>query len=137
MALVVVILIAISSGGTLYVTGALDGSRFGEPVVYKRMTLMDAQLLCEDKTRKELGRRIHDFAIDNHSSRYDDYSDRFMMFFTANLYEDDSREGFSTLHFINCYTRSDREQVSNFEVEQDAELQTRPIRARKGGAFGY
>ena len=132
--LVVVIL---SIGGTLYVSGALSGDRHGDrSVVRKRVTLMDAQLLCEDNARKDLGRRIKNIAIDNHSSRYDDFDDRFKIFFTADLYEDESRKEFAKLFYVNCYTRSDREQVTTFDVSEDAVFKPKPIRERKGGAFG-
>lgn len=134
---VVIALVVLSCVGTLYATGALTGDRFGKSVVMKRMTLMDAQLLCDAEARKQLGERIRSIAPDSHSSRYDDRSDRFMIFYTADLYEDDSRRGFPKNYFVNCYTRSDREQISHFEASEDAELRTRVIRDRKGGAFGY
>ncbi len=134
---IVLFLVGLSSIGTLYVSGALTGERFAKTVARKRMTLVDAQLLCDSETRRQLGRRIHSIAVDNHSSRYDDYSDRFMIFYNAELYEDESRQGFSKPYFINCYSYSDREKISHYEVMEDAEMKTRPIREHKGGAFGY
>lgn len=134
----VLLVIAMSVGGTLYVSGAFSGDYFGRgSAARKNITLTDAQVLCENRSRRELGRRIRNLSVDNHSSRYDDFDDRFKIFFTADLFENESRKGFTKMFYINCYTRTDRELVTTFEVTEDAEFKPRAIRERRGGAFGF
>ncbi len=129
----VLIVVVLSIGGTLYITGALAGDK---GVAHRRMTLLDAQLMCERRVRDDLGRRIKTVAVDSHSSRYDEFDDRFKIFFTADLYENGARKGFPQLFYVNCYTRSDRALITTFEVSEDADFKPRPIREAKGGAFG-
>jgi len=134
----VVLVIALSVGGTLYASGVFSGDYFASgSVVRKNMTLTDAQLLCENRSRRELGRRIRNLSVDDHSSRYDDFDKRFKVFFTADLYESESRKGFTKMFYINCYTRNDRELVTTFEVTEDVEFKPRAIRESRGGAFGF
>lgn len=128
---VVLAIIFVSIGSGLYFSGigfgGFDGDTVGEGVASERYaTLTDAQVICEQRARKVFGERIRSLMVDTHSTRLDKKASVFRVFMEAELYANDSRQGATVRHFINCFTRTERVAIASFQYAKDGEAMQDP-----------
>ncbi|MDO3385475.1 hypothetical protein QWI17_06430 [Gilvimarinus sp. SDUM040013] len=132
IALVVVVgLIAVSIGSTLYFTGVPIGEfglKLGDALEgnYKHSTMTDARMSCEERMRKSFKNRIRVMHVDQLSSRHDDKTGQFKIFIEADLYADSDRIPPAREMFISCFTNAESGKIEQFEFAGDSEGQIGP-----------
>lgn len=117
---IALLLVVLSVLGTLHLSG-VSMTGFGGQVVdhvlnrHVELTLGDAQSLCEAEARKTFGQRLRTLEIDTRSSRLDPEDDLFKVFMAANIYANPEGNGRTFTYQVNCYTRTNRAQVTLFQ----------------------
>ena len=127
-----VVVIGLSVLVTLYFTGAILSSGSGENRGYQNVTFTDAVLTCKDKTRDEFGQDLSQLVIDDHSSRYEGRSFRYMIFLKADVKVKDEP---TAMYFINCYVKSSTGRISKFETHEDREAPKGKVITKGGDKF--
>lgn len=129
---------------TLALRGELSLTAFGFAGAggtgYRNVTLTDALLKCQEKARDQFGDRLKHITFDSHSSRYDQKSNRYKMFFNLELYPrrmGQNAKANATPHFLNCFVHGSRGSVTHFESVEDVQESTSPRRKPEGGLFGF
>ncbi len=142
LGVVALVVVLLSILGTLLALGVVKlpgmqgGSDDGKPG-RASISLTDAFLECEEYAKDELGSRIKYMFIDNHSSRYDERSNRFKIFLEADLFAEGASSGTTKHYYINCFSRANRLSITTFEIMEDRTLPARPVRESKNtNAFG-
>ena len=104
---------------------------------YRNITLVDAQLVCEAEARKEFAERLKSITVDSHSSRFDEKSNRYKMYFDVDMYPKRGNKNIAVNHFLNCFVHGSRGSVTHFESVEDREEGPKPIRETEGRIFGF
>lgn len=136
LALVLGVLIAAVGAGVHF--RAIDLSGFegdsGAGGGKARFTNMaDAQVLCEERAKEVFGQRIRTLVVDNHSTRLDQQAGLFKVFMEADLYAGDNRQGTPVRHYINCFTRTNKQSIASFQFAKDGE----GMKDAGGSVFGF
>ena len=127
---------ALFAGGQL--TLEMFGFSGGDDGGYRNITLTDAQLICEKEAHDEFAQRLKMITVDSHSSRYDEKSNRYKMFFDLDMYPKRGKEkSIATNHFLNCFVHGSRGTITHFESVEDTEEESSPIRQKGGNLFGF
>lgn len=131
----VVLLLCVSVGGTLYMSGNLPGVSSPFSKTYQNVTLTDAYVTCENLARDNFAARLKSLAMDDHSSRLDVEEQRYKIFINVELYEGSGRGALSEEYFVNCFVRSDNGSVSTFDYAKDDPIGGGP--ASTSNPFGF
>ncbi len=130
------LLISLSVGSTLYVTGILNGfwgDRSGaEEARYRAITLTDAEAVCTARAQAVFGRRLVNLRVDRFSSRLDRGDGQYKVFMEADIYANRSREGVAMDTFINCFTAADSTDIELFQYAKDGTQFIAPGEEEKG-----
>lgn len=102
---------------------------------YKNVTFTDAVLACEHEIKERYEKRILNYALDNHSSRYETRLFTYKIFFKANLVTREKKHG--NLHYINCFVNAEDGRVSKFEIFEETETETEAVTENETNAFGW
>lgn len=134
LVLVFVVLVSISALSTLVVTGNIElVPEKGEPVGY----IGDAENICDKTIREEHGNNINAFAVDDHSSRMDEGSGQYKLYYTLTLYEGSSQKSGVKDFFVNCFVSASRGVVSRVEYLEQKDFKPKVIRREHGNVFGF
>lgn len=129
-------IIAVSVFSTLLVKKlSVSGDDDGR-YAYRGFSLEEAYKACDAHARNNLGRRLRVLSLDMHSTRTDERTARHKVFFVAEIYEDERRTGVPEQFFVTCYTRTDKDQVTTFQLAKDEDFVPNAVRKRNGNAFG-
>lgn len=129
-----VLIIVTSVVMTLWVSGALF--KFDSSGGYKNVTFTDALLACQKQSRELYEGKLQRLVTDDHSSRYDNASNRYKIFFDATMSSQKSASG-SKEFYINCFVNADGGRISGYDTYEQKENTTEAIRQDKGGLFGW
>lgn len=124
----------------LFISGTLTLEMFGlggDDGGYRNITLVDAQLVCEAEARKEFAKRLKSITVDSHSSRFDEKSNRYKMYFNIDMYPKRGDSNIAVNHFLNCFVHGSRGSITHFESVEDREEGPKPIRETEGHIFGF
>ncbi len=130
-----VILIAV--GSTLYFSDALQFTREGGDsggVMHENVTMTDAQMACEERARRDFGRRQSNLTVDSRSSRLDLNEGLYKIFMTVDLFSDNRHQGAAETHQVVCFVNSRRLRIETFQYAADGEYVTPGEEGR--GRFG-
>lgn len=129
-----IFLVAASITATYFLkTGRLGG--YAEESGYKNVTFTDAVLTCEQEFKERYEKRIINYAMDNHSSRYENKLFTYKIFYKANLVTKQKKHG--NLHYINCFVNAEDGRVSKFEIFEETETETEAVTDTETNAFGW
>jgi hypothetical protein len=128
--------IAVSVFSTLIVKQLSFSGESSGQYRYRGFSLEEAQKACDAHARESLGRRLRVLSLDLHSTRTDEGAGRHKVFFVAEVYEDERRKGVAEEFFVTCYTRTDDDQVTTFQLAKDEDFVPQAVRKRSGNAFG-
>lgn len=127
-------LIFLSVGTTLYITGFFntDGNSNGPGL--KNISLGDAYIICHKLTEKRYGKQLKTLFMDDHSSRYEHKRGLYKVFLKADIYASKNK---SKPHWVNCAVRASNGSISKYEVIEDKQAPTAPVRKDDGTIFGW
>lgn len=134
LALVLTVLVALSTMATLVVTGVVEiEEEKGQPV----NDIADAEGVCNARVEKDYGDSVSVSMVDDRSSHYDHSSGQYKMFYQVDLYRDVSRQTGVKTFFVNCFVSSSRGVVSRVEYLEQADFKAKPLRRETGNIFGF
>lgn len=126
-------IIAASVVTTVWISGVLGGR--GSTSGYQNVTFTDAVLNCESQVRQTYRSQLQNLTLDDHSSRFDQPSYQYKIFFKAQM---SSKAGTTASDFyLNCYVSADRGNIATLDAYEQKEAQTEAIRKDQGGLFGW
>lgn len=104
---------------------------------YRNVTFTDALLECESFTRQRYGPRLKRLTIDDHSSRWEQRSGEYKVFFTATMQAGeeatDTRE-----YWVSCDVSGSAGRVSDYDMLEDKGAKSEVQRRQGGGGmFGW
>lgn len=132
-------IIAASVASTLYFTGYFSfGSGVGEGGSgYQNITFTDAFVECESYTRERYASRIRSLAADNHSSRYEDASKLYKIYFKLQMRKPPHLPQ-PEPYWVNCFVSANSGDIVEFQVGEARDLPAhKPIRENEGSTFGW
>ena len=103
---------------------------------YKNVTLTDAAIECQTFAEEKFGERLRFITLDRHSSRYDERSNRFKMYYRLDLYGRNKTSGQTTEYFLNCFVHASRGSVTHFESVENKRQDPEAHRKPGSGFFG-
>ncbi|WP_157960501.1 hypothetical protein [Marinimicrobium alkaliphilum] len=124
---VALLLVLLSVLATLHLSG-VSITAFGGQVVdrvmhrHVELTLGDAQSLCEQRARETFARRLRSLEVDTFSSRLDADDNLFKVFMAADLYANPETRGRTITYQVNCYTRVNRAEVTQFQYAAGGDM---------------
>lgn len=133
-----IFIIAASVGSTLYFTGAFSGfspSTDGGSG-YRNVTFTDAYLECENFTRQRYGSRLQTLAPDNHSSRFDNATKEYRIYFKLQMLKPPN-EPQPQPYWVNCFVSASDGDISFYEVGEAKNIPPQPVGKERGGVFGW
>lgn len=133
-------IVAVSIITTLYITGVSSSLGGRESSGYNNVTFTDAVITCEEQTRQAYKGELQSLVLDDHSSRFEQRSNTYKIFFNASMGGKSSRnrgEAGPSVFFINCYVNGSQGRISSYEAYEDKEMTTKAIRKDDGGLFGW
>lgn len=128
------VLIGLSIGTTLYISGFLTGTSDGDGMALENISLGDAYTICHNMTKKRYNKRLKTLFMDNHSSRYEHKVGLYKVFLKADIYMNKNK---FQPHWVNCFVRSSNGSISKYEVIRDKKAPDTPIRKNDGNIFGW
>lgn len=131
-----IVIIAASVISTLWVAGLLFGDGDEEGKGYRNITFTDAVLSCQKQSRGAFGSKLIQLTLDDHSSRFDQPTNLYKIFYRAQLSDSENDSGQSD-HYVNCFVNAEKGRVSYFESMEEKSLKTEAIRKDNGGIFGW
>lgn len=128
--------IAISIASTLVFSGVLLdhlGSQGGGQ--YQQVTFTDAVVKCQDMVRAEFKNKLRQVVLDDHSSRFDQASNLYRIFFNAQLTKPsaDDEPGY----YVSCMVNARSGRVTEMEGAETKDSPTEAVRKDDGGLFGW
>ncbi len=133
---VALLLVSLSVGSTLYITGIpkgfWGGREGGEEARYRHATLTDAEVECRGHAEQVFGRRLTNLRVDRFSSRLDREDGQYKVFMEADIYSSRAREGVALETFINCFTTTDTAAIELFQYAKDGTQFIAPGEEEKG-----
>lgn len=127
-------IIAASIVTTLWFSGVFGSSKPAPQ--YQNITFTDAVVKCETHIRGTYEGRLRVLMLDDHSSRFEQKSYLYRLFFKAEMTNGKSESSVGDF-FINCYVDADKGRIATFETYEQQESQTEAIRRDDGGLFGW
>lgn len=133
-----VVIIAASVSSTLYFTGAFKGfsPATGDGAGFKNVTFTDAHLECESYTRQRYESRLHTLTPDNHSSRFDNATKQYKMYFRLQMQKAANTSQLEP-YWVNCFVSASDGDITHFEVGEAKNAPPKPVGKEPGGAFGW
>lgn len=117
------------------ITTVIVSGKFGagaDKKAYQNVTFTDAVLTCDERLKRTYTDAVHTVYLDNHSSRYDNASLHFKLFYNLHL-----KAGSKTSkNYVNCFVRAATGSIVEFEVfeQMNGIKSNRPTRTTN--AFG-
>ena len=127
--------IAASIFTTLVVSGVIFNVGGGDEGGYQNVTFTDAVISCQDQTRNSFGNKLTNMVLDDHSSRFDQRSNMYKIFFQVEVTR--SKEQENNGFYVNCFVSASRGLITEFESLEQKVTQTETIRRERGGVFGW
>jgi hypothetical protein len=132
---IVLVIIILSVISTLWFRGFFPPS--GHTQGYRNITLTDAVITCENEIREAHKQRLRHLTLDNLSSRFDEKTNFFRVFFVADLQVAKEAGAPSTPFLVSCFVGATRGDIKGIELFEKKESTTEPIQKRDGGIFGW
>lgn len=133
------VIIAASVVSTLYFTGYFSfGSGAGKGGVgYQNITFTDAYLECESYTRERYESRLQSLAVDNHSSRYENASKLYKIYFQLQMRKPPHAPQ-PEPYWVNCFVSASDGDIVEFQVGEGKDLPVdKPITENPNNTFGW
>ncbi|WP_053981758.1 hypothetical protein [Marinagarivorans algicola] len=103
---------------------------------YRNVTLTDALLKCREFSEQRYGTKLKSLTFDSHSSRWDQQSGQYKVFFTA-VMSSGKRGAISSDYWVSCDVSGRNGSVRDYDMLEDQSLKTEAQRADSGGMFGW
>lgn len=135
---VLIVVLAIASWLYMSRIDMILGKADGEG--YRNVTFTDAMLTCQNFARERYGARIRQLTLDSHSSRWEQRTGQYKLFFRTTMTgRGSTSKGVSpTADFwINCDVNGRRGKVRDFDLIEDKTQKNEAQRKRDGGLFGW
>lgn len=132
--IVLTFLVVIAVIATLMNTGVIVLKRSDSaPVRY----LGDAQQVCKNRIQADHVDSLQMLAVDDLSSRFDEESGQFKVFYEMSVYADASKQTGVKNLYVNCMISSASGTVFKMEYLEQKEFTGKPIRREYGNPFGF
>ncbi|ODS23473.1 hypothetical protein AB835_08545 [Candidatus Endobugula sertula] len=132
LVLLLVFLVALSTVGTLITLGVIKTR--GDAKVIGSMA--GAEHICDQKVRADYGHSLSVATVDDRSSRYDNKSGQYKMFYELTIYQGNNKHSGVKTFYVNCYVSAKRGSISHIDYLEQKDFQPKAIRRRHGNAFG-
>ena len=110
-----IVLISISVGSTLLATGVVSLSESeSQPIAY----IYDAELVCDQYIREEFKERLKGAFVDDFSSRLDDSTGVYQMFYEISVKRDVNTPSGDDNYFLSCFVNSNG-RLTAFDFTKD------------------
>jgi len=126
-----VCLLSISVVSTLMVVGVVEY----EPQRPVLGSMMDAEKMCNDLIKEDHPQSLSSFAVDDFSSRFDEQTGQYQMFYEVDLKRDVNKPSGVQKYYLNCFVTS-LGRVTTFDMLKEQTFVPKPIRRTTGNAFG-
>ena len=134
LALVIILTSVVS---TLWWRGVLFSSLGSDAKGYQNITLTDAVITCENETRSIYKNRLRYLTLDNLSSRYENSSNLYKVYFAADVQSGKDPAAPVSQFIISCLVGAKRGNIREFEAFEKKESRPEAVRKREGGVFGW
>ncbi len=129
-----IVLISVSTVATLTLTGTVEiGSAKGKEIA----EIIDAEQICERRMRGDHGSAISNVSVDNRSSRFDQSSGQFKLYYKLDLYRNGQRGSGVSLFYVNCFVRASHGDIARIEYLEQLDFKPKAVRREKGNPFGF
>ena len=127
-----VVTLCIAAGSWLYVSYFAASNR---DKAYKNVTFTDALLECRQYTRERYGDSLQHLVMDDHSSRWEQSSGVYKIFFKATL----SRKGSAEPRefWVACDVSGERGKIRDYDESEQRGTKSGVQRRNDGGIFGW
>jgi hypothetical protein len=131
---VLMVLIAISTLATLAVTGKVElAIKTGAPISH----INEAESACSNRIKQDHLGNINSIALDDRSSRYDQASGQFKLFYHVEIYRNGNKQSGVSHFYTNCFVSSDDGMVWRIEYLEELDFKAKPIKREQGNPFGF
>ena len=133
---VAAVIIGLSVATTLYFSDfLLDAIEGGGSDGYRNITFTDALMKCQQENQSAFKGKLNQVAMDEHSSRFDQYSNQYKIFFKAEVHP--TSEDSDGTFYINCFVNARTGRIGAYEGMEQKASPTEAIRRNDGGLFGW
>lgn len=129
---ILILLICISIGSTLIVTGVVDlPSEEIAPITY----IYDAQKMCDQQIRDEFKDKLKAAYVDDFSSRLDESTGVYKMFYEIDIKRDVNSESGVDKYFLSCFI-SGKGRLKVFDFAKDDIFVPKATKKESAHPFG-
>ena len=129
---VLILLLLVSVGSTLLATGVV---KLPEPEAKPITYIYDAQLLCDQHIRDEFKDRLKASFVDDFSSRLDESTGIYKMFYEVSVKRDVNSASGVDKYFLNCFI-SGKGRLTMFDFAKDKAFVPKAGTRTSGHPFG-
>ena len=124
-------LLSISVFATLMAMGVV---KYDQPRV-SLGSMLDAENMCNGLIKEDHQENLSSFVVDDFSSRYNEQTGEYMMFYEVELKRDVNNPSGVDTYFLNCFV-SKKGRLSVFNLVEDKTFVPKAIKRTTGNAFG-
>ena len=132
--IVLVILIAMAIFGVLVAVGVV---RIIPPDAEPVGSMAAAESLCDQRIRQDYGDTLSSVSVDGHSSRYDQMTGHYKMFYKMDVFRGNNQQSGVQDFYINCFVSAERGIVERIEYLDNKKALPKTIRRRSGNEIGF
>lgn len=131
--LVLLLLVALSTVGTLVAVGVIDFSEETHPVG----SITDAESICNGRVKSDYGESLNAITVDEFSSRYDQQTGVYKMFYELNVYRGKGKTSGVNTFYVNCFVSANNGGIKRIDYLEQKDFKPKAIRRSHGNAFGF
>ena len=102
---------------------------------YNQVTFTDAVVQCQQMVRAEFKTKLSHVVLDDHSSRFDQASNQYRIFFNAQQTKPKSEEDAG--YYVSCMVNASTGRITEMEGAETKDSPTEAVRKEDGGMFGW
>ena len=131
LVVLLVCLLSVSVVSTLMAVGVVKFEQDLQPMG----SLMDAENMCNGLIREDHQENLSSFVVDDFSSRFNEETGQYMMFYEVELKRDVDNPSGVDKYFLNCFVSS-KGRLSVFDIFEERTFVPKAIKRTSGNAFG-
>lgn len=131
--LILLALIALSTVGTLVAVGVIDFSEEAQPVG----SITEAEGICNSRVKGDYGDSLNAMTVDDFSSRYDQQSGTYKMFYQLDVYRGSGKKSGVDVFYVNCFVSASDGDIDRIDYLEQKDFKPKAIRRTHGNAFGF
>ena len=130
------ILIAAGIATTLHFTD-FSHTGYSKKKHLATISILEAQLTCEEAIRQQMGQRLKFLVTDDHSSHYNEKLNVYKIFLIAEAFNSLARQGHAEPYSIYCVTPGNEATIAMLDIGSNKESPEKKRKKGEKGLFGY